>query len=702
MKKFLSFFLLAAFLGSGLFAQTNIQIMKDEAFSNNLPSVIGEKLNRADGREAIRWFKFSDGELPYEVLANGADIKVKLSHKIPWTDDTTLSNTYRHTWKMYVIDKQKVRYQVGLGIVQLGDSNYVECDISLAAGLLQQDSVAIMYWMSTWAQNAVFVDMDLEISANTEKTAPYWLEKIADAAGVWHEKEEARWENPKMIIPDDTKDRTIFYLGSGTGEHGSNEVPVTFEVDKTQIYEFSPYVEDCEKYLPFNNAIEVYHKRYPDIVDTASYIAGRTGSCIGGIAEPIILTGDIFNNYLTPGFHSVRFEPQLQEVNLDEGWSDYSFASLMYGAMNESAGAASKFEVVAEALDFVAHERAIPVNLYLVNNVGPVSNASAKIQLSGEGLSFSTDLTKEKEWSNPLTFDQDGASRLVYVKGLAEGTYTMSVEDLNGALATSTMEITVYENLAHKITDKEGVADGSCNWNNEAPQHAIDGSLDTKWCNNDGVEPHYVKYGFDTPQEINYFILHHAYAGGESANYNTSDFKINVYNADTKAWENFVDVMDNEAAVSYHVKDASFTSVKCDSVELYITKSEQNGNVARVYEIEMFNNANPYTSVEEINNNTPLTFQLFQNYPNPFNPSTEIKFFTPNYSKVDIRIYNAIGQEVSRLISGEVASGTHKIHWNGTNGNGSKVAGGVYFYSVRYTDAEGNTKVQTRKMVLMP
>ena len=47
---------------------------------------------------------------------------------------------------------------------------------------------------------------------------------------------------------------------------------------------------------------------------------------------------------------------------------------------------------------------------------------------------------------------------------------------------------------------------------------------------------------------------------------------------------------------------------------------------------------------EEIINNIPNTFFLSQNYPNPFNPITKLDYNLPLRSKVNISIYNVLGQ----------------------------------------------------------
>ncbi|MBK7106082.1 MAG: T9SS type A sorting domain-containing protein [Ignavibacteriae bacterium] len=94
---------------------------------------------------------------------------------------------------------------------------------------------------------------------------------------------------------------------------------------------------------------------------------------------------------------------------------------------------------------------------------------------------------------------------------------------------------------------------------------------------------------------------------------------------------------------------------------------------------------------EEFVNVIPTNFELVQNYPNPFNPSTTIEFSIPQASKVQLNIFNILGQEVASLVNGQKNAGTYKINWNASN-----LASGTYIYRLQ-TDS----KVFTNKMILM-
>ncbi|GAB4363454.1 MAG: hypothetical protein Kow0042_01390 [Calditrichia bacterium] len=71
-----------------------------------------------------------------------------------------------------------------------------------------------------------------------------------------------------------------------------------------------------------------------------------------------------------------------------------------------------------------------------------------------------------------------------------------------------------------------------------------------------------------------------------------------------------------------------------------------------------------------------------QNYPNPFNPRTVIKYGIPQAERVEVAIYNTLGQKVKTLVSGHQEAGYYTVVWDATNDSGSKVSSGIYFYAV--------------------
>lgn len=79
----------------------------------------------------------------------------------------------------------------------------------------------------------------------------------------------------------------------------------------------------------------------------------------------------------------------------------------------------------------------------------------------------------------------------------------------------------------------------------------------------------------------------------------------------------------------------------------------------------------------------PKVLELDQNFPNPFNPVTTIRFGLPQETRVSLKIYNLLGQEVRTLISGLKEAGYHEIQWDGRNAVGAGVASGIYVYRIQ-------------------
>jgi hypothetical protein len=94
----------------------------------------------------------------------------------------------------------------------------------------------------------------------------------------------------------------------------------------------------------------------------------------------------------------------------------------------------------------------------------------------------------------------------------------------------------------------------------------------------------------------------------------------------------------------------------------------------------------------------PDVFSLLGNYPNPFNPTTTISFGLPVDSRVTLKVYNALGQEVMILNDGVVEAGFHESQLDA-----AALSSGIYFYRLDATSVENPTMTfsQSRKIVLL-
>jgi photosystem II stability/assembly factor-like uncharacterized protein len=105
------------------------------------------------------------------------------------------------------------------------------------------------------------------------------------------------------------------------------------------------------------------------------------------------------------------------------------------------------------------------------------------------------------------------------------------------------------------------------------------------------------------------------------------------------------------------------------------------------------------TSVNDNNiGEIPETFSLAQNYPNPFNPSTTIRYTIPSVTlsgvegtRVQLKVYDVLGNEVATLVNEEKPAGSYKVNWNASN-----LSSGIYFYRIHT-----GSFVSTKKMILI-
>ncbi|HLX11598.1 MAG TPA: T9SS type A sorting domain-containing protein [Bacteroidota bacterium] len=74
----------------------------------------------------------------------------------------------------------------------------------------------------------------------------------------------------------------------------------------------------------------------------------------------------------------------------------------------------------------------------------------------------------------------------------------------------------------------------------------------------------------------------------------------------------------------------------------------------------------------------PARFHLHQNYPNPFNPTTKITYELPEQSHVTLRLYDALGREISTLVDRIETAGVKTINLDATS-----LSSGMYMCTLR-------------------
>jgi len=86
----------------------------------------------------------------------------------------------------------------------------------------------------------------------------------------------------------------------------------------------------------------------------------------------------------------------------------------------------------------------------------------------------------------------------------------------------------------------------------------------------------------------------------------------------------------------------------------------------------------------------PFEFHLSQNYPNPFKDKTKIKYCIPYKTKVNITVFDPMGNKIETLVDEDKEAGTYEAEFNA-----SELLSGVCFYQMKAEDF-----IETKKMLL--
>lgn len=237
--------------------------------------------------------------------------------------------------------------------------------------------------------------------------------------------------------------------------------------------------------------------------------------------------------------------------------------------------------------------KAATTNVEWPDNDIPRANFSVSKTLiaPGESVKFeslSSDVTKEVSWSFPGAKTETSTEKAPTVTYDKEGTYTVTLTAKNEkGEDVKTMEkiITVSKNVTGELTNvalnKSATASSFVNAN-EAPEFAVDGKTDTKWCAT-GKAPHSITIDLGDIKTISEIIMSNAEAGGEAENMNTGSFSVET-SLDGKTFDTVLTVEENTASVSKH----AFKATEAKFVRVNILKPSQGSDsAARIYEIEL-------------------------------------------------------------------------------------------------------------------
>jgi len=103
---------------------------------------------------------------------------------------------------------------------------------------------------------------------------------------------------------------------------------------------------------------------------------------------------------------------------------------------------------------------------------------------------------------------------------------------------------------------------------------------------------------------------------------------------------------------------------------------------------------NKITSIEvtgTITGGAPVSYELYQNYPNPFNPVTKIEYSIPRNEQVVLKVYNALGEEITTLVNERKSAGIYSVDFRSEG-----LSSGIYLYQITAGEF-----VDTKKMLLI-
>lgn len=117
---------------------------------------------------------------------------------------------------------------------------------------------------------------------------------------------------------------------------------------------------------------------------------------------------------------------------------------------------------------------------------------------------------------------------------------------------------------------------------------------------------------------------------------------------------------------------------------------------AMVNEVDITEYVNEEFTTDEAALTLPEQFALHQNYPNPFNPVTNINYELPVNAKVNVQVFNMLGQQVQTLVNDNQKAGRYTLRWDAAG-----FSSGTYLLRIDVIGDDNQQYSQIRKMLLI-
>jgi len=188
----------------------------------------------------------------------------------------------------------------------------------------------------------------------------------------------------------------------------------------------------------------------------------------------------------------------------------------------------------------------------------------------------------------------------------------------------------------------------------------------------------------DVPLSVAFDKLSNVYVTGYSeGNGTVSDYATLKYNlTGAEQWVIRYNGLGNGSDVA--------NSIAVDTMgNVFITGSSFGSGTAN--DIVTIKYSQSLTDVLTDGSDSPKDYHLLQNYPNPFNPNTIISYQLPVSSKVIIKVYDILGDEIATLVNEEKPAGNYEVNYNAL-----QLSSGIYFYKM-----QAGSFINTKKMILI-